>query len=49
MQLRTLCDLELRYTSVESIDFGAGGVLYSGDGAKVTVEEVSLLGTASPP
>src|SRR5690242_11077753 len=23
MQLRTLCDLELRYTALESIDFGA--------------------------
>ena len=28
MQLRTLCDLELRYTSLESIDFGAGGQIY---------------------
>src|SRR6476661_1209458 len=28
MQMRTLCDLELRYTSLESIDFGAGGQIY---------------------
>src|SRR6185437_16007576 len=28
MQLTPLCDLELRYTSLESIDFGAGGQIY---------------------
>jgi hypothetical protein len=28
MKLQTLCDLELRYTSLESIDFGAGGQIY---------------------
>jgi hypothetical protein len=28
MQLVTLCDVELRYTSLESIDYGAGGQLY---------------------
>jgi hypothetical protein len=28
MQMNPLCDVELRYTSLESIDFGAGGQLY---------------------
>ena len=28
MQLTPLCDLELRYTSLDSLDFGAGGQLY---------------------
>ena len=28
MDLMPLCDVELRYTSLESIDFGAGGQLY---------------------
>lgn len=28
MQLLPLCDLELRYTSLESIDFGSGGQIY---------------------
>ena len=28
MQLVTLCDVELHYTSLESIDYGAGGQLY---------------------
>ena len=29
MRLIPLCDLELRYTSLESIDYGAGGQIYA--------------------
>jgi hypothetical protein len=28
MQLTPLCDIELRYTSIELLDFGAGGQIY---------------------